>query len=315
MIESLCLYLHCLSAALLCYIGFQNQSLIRSTSCSCSTCCFGLGFQLQNLQDFIKISRALIKDIFLTFLTCLSTPNLIRNARRGRGEDFLSIDGQFSIAVKGFTMQVLGTCDVAHHLLPIAVGIATSERKAVTAPILKAVHEEVQKDGSPWCPTKGMADHAGAFRDVLAAEFTGMMVADCYFHVAMIVRDKATLLGSFYPAVMATVREMANLPSPQVHHDKKGEAITEWVSQGVPEKFTEAFRKEYLGKSWCIATLPAGYPTTNNHQEGINSSVKGIWTRHERRCLIPFLKWVKRMLHNWSKDRTTHVAGLYPNTQ
>ena len=29
------------------------------------TCCFGLGFQLQNLQDFMKISRALIKDIFL----------------------------------------------------------------------------------------------------------------------------------------------------------------------------------------------------------------------------------------------------------
>ena len=76
-IESLCLYLHCLSAAHLCYTGFQNQSLIRSTSCSCSTCCFGLGFQLQNLQDFIKISRALIKDIFLfivisTLCLCLS---------------------------------------------------------------------------------------------------------------------------------------------------------------------------------------------------------------------------------------------------
>ena len=64
-IESFCLYLHCLSAALLCYSGFQNQSLIRSTSCSCSTGCFGLGFQLQNLQDFIEISRASIKDIFL----------------------------------------------------------------------------------------------------------------------------------------------------------------------------------------------------------------------------------------------------------
>ena len=63
-IESLYLYLLCLSAALLCYTGFQNYSLIRSTSCSCSTCCFGFGFQLQNLQDFIKISRALIKDIF-----------------------------------------------------------------------------------------------------------------------------------------------------------------------------------------------------------------------------------------------------------
>ena len=67
-IESLYLYLLCLSAALLCYTGFQNYSLIRSTSCSCSTYCFGLGFQLQNLQDSTKISRALIKDIFLRVL-------------------------------------------------------------------------------------------------------------------------------------------------------------------------------------------------------------------------------------------------------
>ena len=65
MIESLYLSLLFLSAALLCYNGFQNYSLIRSISCSCSTYCFGLGFQHQNLQDFIKIIRALIKDIFL----------------------------------------------------------------------------------------------------------------------------------------------------------------------------------------------------------------------------------------------------------
>ena len=66
MIESLCLYLLCLSAALLCYSGFQNYSLIRSTSCSCSTCSFGFSdFTIKNLQDFIQIYRALIKDIFL----------------------------------------------------------------------------------------------------------------------------------------------------------------------------------------------------------------------------------------------------------
>ena len=61
----MCINLLCLSAALLCYTGFQNQSLIRSTSCPCSTCCFGWGFQLQNLQEYIKISRAKYKDIFL----------------------------------------------------------------------------------------------------------------------------------------------------------------------------------------------------------------------------------------------------------
>ena len=64
MIESLYLSLLRLSAALLCYTGFQNYSLMRSISCSCSNCCFGLGFQHQNLQDFIKVMRALIKDIF-----------------------------------------------------------------------------------------------------------------------------------------------------------------------------------------------------------------------------------------------------------
>ena len=64
-IESLYLYLLCISAALLCNTGFQNYSLIRSTSCSCSTCCSGFGFQHENLQNFIKIYRALIKDIFL----------------------------------------------------------------------------------------------------------------------------------------------------------------------------------------------------------------------------------------------------------
>ena len=43
-IESMFIYLLCLSAALLCYTGFQNQSLIRSIFSPCSTCCFGLGF-------------------------------------------------------------------------------------------------------------------------------------------------------------------------------------------------------------------------------------------------------------------------------
>ena len=91
---------------------------------------------------------------------------------------------------------------------------------------------------------KGMADHAGAFRHLLAAELRSMVMADRCFHAAKTVRDEATLLGSFYPAVMATVLALGNLLSPQVHRNKKGEAITKWVSQGVPEKFTEAFRKE-----------------------------------------------------------------------
>ena len=64
MIESLCLYLLCLSAALLCYIGFQtiidsiqNLFLLYLLLWLCD-------FTIKNLQDFIKIYRALIKDIF-----------------------------------------------------------------------------------------------------------------------------------------------------------------------------------------------------------------------------------------------------------
>ena len=45
----------------------SNYSLIRSTSCSCSTCPFGFGISpSKNLQDFINIYRALIKDIVLS---------------------------------------------------------------------------------------------------------------------------------------------------------------------------------------------------------------------------------------------------------
>ena len=62
-----------------------------------------------------------VKEDGSCFVACLSTPNLIRNARTSRGEDYLSIDGQFSITIEGFTMHIVGTCDRAHHLLPLAV--------------------------------------------------------------------------------------------------------------------------------------------------------------------------------------------------
>ena len=98
-----------------------------------------------------------IADDGSNFLTCLSTPNLIRSARRACGEDFLSIDGQFSITVEGFTMQVLGTCDVAHRLLPIAVCVATSERKASTADrtVLEGGARGGAKGWVPLVPNKG----------------------------------------------------------------------------------------------------------------------------------------------------------------
>ena len=78
-IESMYLYLLCLSAALLCYTGFRNYSLTQSTSCSCSTCCFGLGFQHQNVQDFIKRYRALIKNICLLLYHMVPTLTVEQN--------------------------------------------------------------------------------------------------------------------------------------------------------------------------------------------------------------------------------------------
>ena len=59
-----------------------------------------------------------VKEDGSCFFAGFTTPSLIRNAWRGRGEGYLSIDGQFSITLEGFTMQIVGTCDRAHHLWP-----------------------------------------------------------------------------------------------------------------------------------------------------------------------------------------------------
>ena len=83
-----------------------------------------------------------------------------------------------------------------------------------------------------WAPTKGMADHADAFRDELVAEFSGTEVADCLFHVAKTVRDKAPMLGSFYKPVIAGVRRLHQLPSATVHQQKKRDMLREWSKVG-----------------------------------------------------------------------------------
>ena len=65
MIDFLYLYLLCLSAAILCYTGFQtNHCSIRILLLLYLLLWFW-DFIIKNLQDFIKIYRALIKDIFL----------------------------------------------------------------------------------------------------------------------------------------------------------------------------------------------------------------------------------------------------------
>ena len=45
----------------------------------------------------------------------------------------------------------------------------------------------------------------------------------------------------------------------------------------------------------------------------MNCGVKHVWTRHERRRLLPFLDTVRRMLRSLSDDRCKAVPGLYPN--
>ena len=109
----------------------------------------------------------------------------------------------------------------------------------------------------PRAPTKGMADHAHAFSDELIAKFSGMEVADCFFHVAKKVRDKAPMLGSFYKPVIARVRRLHQLPSATVHQQKKRDMLRECSTIGVSKHFLRAFEKEHFGTSWCVATLPA----------------------------------------------------------
>ena len=99
--------------------------------------------------------------------------------------------------------------------------MATAERKEVVRLFLAPLCEEVEKDGMPWAPTKGMADDADAFRDKLVAQFPGIEVADCFFHVAKKVRDKAPMLGSFYKPLIAGVRRVSQLPSATVHQQRE----------------------------------------------------------------------------------------------
>ena len=119
------------------------------------------------------------------------------------------------------------------------------------------------------------------------------------------------MLASFYKPLIGGVRRLHQLPSTIVHQQKKRDMLCEWSTMGVSEQFLRAFKKEYIGTWRCVATLPAGYPTTNNAQEGMNCGLKRVWMRHKRRGLLPFLEWVRRMLRNWSHDRWEAVPGLY----
>ena len=122
-------------------------------------------------------------------------------------------------------MQIVGTCDRALQMVPLAVCVATVERKEVVCLLLAALREEVEKDGMLWAPTKGMADHAHTFRDELVAKFSGMEVADCFFHVAKKVQDKAPMLGSFYKPVIARLCRVHQLPSMNLHQKKKRDML------------------------------------------------------------------------------------------
>ena len=140
------------------------------------------------------------------FVACLSTPNLIRNVQRGRGEDYLFIDEPFSMSVEGFTMQIVDTCDRARHLLPFAVCVPTAESKEVVCPLLAALHQEVEKNGAT---KKTMANHADIFSDELVAEFSGMEVANCFFHCSMSPRKFGIKLRCSAPFTDPLLQEFA----------------------------------------------------------------------------------------------------------
>ena len=115
----MCINLLCLSAALLCYTGFQNQSLIRSTSSYCSTCCFGYGLQLQNLQDIIKISRAYSKDTEYTLPSQITRLNGMHREISGI-DDLINVADGIDLIIK---YRRLWTHERMKREAPVAVSI------------------------------------------------------------------------------------------------------------------------------------------------------------------------------------------------
>ena len=134
-------------------------------------------------------------------------------------------------------MQIVGTPDQAHPLMPLAVCAATPEGKEVVRWSLAALCQEAGKDGKPCTLITGMAHHAGAFGDQLIAEIPGMEVADCFFEFAKKVHDNAPILRSFYKPLIATVRLQHQLPSTTLQN-QRNEAGPDphghvWVTWGV----------------------------------------------------------------------------------
>ena len=158
----------------------------------------------------------------------------------------------------------------AHHLALLAVSVAGAECKQVVRRFLKAlrreVGREVEKNCMPWASTKDMAGHADTFPEQLVAEFTGISVTGSFFHIANKFRDKAPMLGHFYQHMITAVRRLHELPSTIVHEEIKRDMLGASSTTRVPEPFSRAFEKKYVGISWCVATLPAGYPAKNKHR-------------------------------------------------
>ena len=111
----------------------------------------------------------------------------------------------------------------------------------------------------PWAPTKGITDYADPFGDELVAEVSATEEANCFFPVAKKVRVKAPMLRSSYKPVIGGFCQVYQLRSTTVHQQKKRDMLGEWSTMGVSEQLVYAFKKEYIGTSWCAATLPAGF--------------------------------------------------------
>ena len=93
------------------------------------------------------------------------------------------IDGMFKVAREGFCLLLVGTCDVAHKGLFLAICVTTGERKRSALATLNAIRDWMQKEhGVDWEPPHSMSDHSGAFRGALQ-EFGCLNIGDCWFHV------------------------------------------------------------------------------------------------------------------------------------
>ena len=161
-----------------------------------------------------------IDDEGENFLVVFSTVELLKNARRGHGEDFFHLDGTFQVTKEGFECLVLGTGDMSHALLPLALCIGTAERIKVVGPFLEEskrwIDQLVFPGDEGWKPENSMSDQSSVLRGQIKEKIKSVKnLGDCFYHVKQALRDRFSVLGQHYDMVRADINALHRIPCPK----------------------------------------------------------------------------------------------------